>query len=137
MGGCHSSARDAGVVVSVPLFGVLYVWRGGGGAICRALRQSGPIGVQEAAGRGWGGAALSAGAVSGRPDLPDDRLARPQAEVSLPKIEGIVMLALMFRPAWRRTISSRPAWSGQSRSAMDFVGRQPSSVQVGVVGLQR
>jgi len=120
-------------LLSVPLFGLLYVW------LQRRRRRFaaryGSLGiVQEAAGRRLGRrrhippALFLAGLT-----MLMIGLARPQAEVSLPRIEGIVMLAFDVSGSMAADDFKPTRLEAAKAVAMDFVGRQPSTVQLGVV----
>jgi len=121
------------LLLSVPLFGVLYVWLGRRRR--RFAERYGSLGiVQEAAGRRLGRRRHIPPALflAGLTFLMIG-LARPQAEVSLPKIEGIVMLAFDVSGSMAADDFKPTRLEAAKAVAMDFVGRQPSSVQVGVV----
>ena len=120
-------------LLSVPLFGLLYVWLGRRRR--RFAERYGSLGiVQEAAGRRLGRrrhippALFLAGLT-----MLMIGLARPQAEVSLPRIEGIVMLAFDVSGSMAADDFKPTRLEAAKAVAMDFVGRQPSTVQLGVV----
>jgi Ca-activated chloride channel family protein len=121
------------LLLSVPLFGLLYVW------LQRRRRRFaeryGSLGiVQEAAGRRLGRRRHIPPALflAGLTTLMIG-LARPQAEVSLPRIEGIVMLAFDVSGSMAADDFKPTRLEAAKAVAMDFVERQPSSVQIGVV----
>jgi len=60
-------------------------------------------------------------------------LARPQMALSLPKREGIVILAFDTSGSMAATDMSPTRMEAAKKVAHDFVARQPSSVQIGVV----
>jgi Ca-activated chloride channel family protein len=120
-------------LLSVPLFGLLYVWLGRRRR--RFAERYGSLGiVQEAAGRQLGRRRHIPPALflAGLTTLMIG-LARPQAEVSLPRIEGIVMLAFDVSGSMAADDFKPTRLEAAKAVAMDFVERQPSSVQIGVV----
>jgi Ca-activated chloride channel family protein len=60
-------------------------------------------------------------------------LARPQAVVSLPRLEGTVILAFDVSGSMAATDFSPTRMEAAKAAAREFVARQPASVQVGVV----
>jgi Ca-activated chloride channel family protein len=60
-------------------------------------------------------------------------LARPNAEVTLPKIEGTVILAFDVSGSMAADDMQPTRMEAAKAAARDFVERQPSSVQIGVV----
>jgi Ca-activated chloride channel family protein len=60
-------------------------------------------------------------------------LARPQAVVSVPRFEGIVVLAFDISGSMAATDFSPTRMEAAKAAARSFVGRQPASVQIGVV----
>jgi Ca-activated chloride channel family protein len=61
-------------------------------------------------------------------------LARPQAVVSLPRIEGTVILAFDISGSMAADDLKPTRMEAAKVAARDFVQRQPSTVQIGVVG---
>ncbi len=60
-------------------------------------------------------------------------LARPQMQVSLPRVEGTVILAFDVSGSMAADDMTPTRMEAAKAAAMDFVDRQPLSVQVGVV----
>lgn len=60
-------------------------------------------------------------------------LARPQAEVSLPRVEGTVILAFDVSGSMAATDMQPTRMDAAKAVARDFVQRQPSTVRIGVV----
>ncbi|HLF27893.1 MAG TPA: VWA domain-containing protein [Anaerolineae bacterium] len=60
-------------------------------------------------------------------------LARPQAVVSLPRVEGIVILAFDVSGSMAADDVKPTRMDAARAAALDFVQRQPSTVQIGVV----
>jgi Ca-activated chloride channel family protein len=60
-------------------------------------------------------------------------LARPQAVVSLPKIEGTVILAFDVSGSMAATDMEPSRMEAAKTAAREFIQRQPSTVQIGVV----
>src|SRR3954469_12448139 len=60
-------------------------------------------------------------------------LARPQTVVSLPRIEGTVILAFDVSGSMAATDLKPTRMDAAKAAARDFVQRQPSTVQIGVV----
>ena len=60
-------------------------------------------------------------------------LARPQAEVSLPRVEGTVILAFDVSGSMAANDMQPTRMEAAKAVARDFVQRQPSTVQIGVV----
>jgi Ca-activated chloride channel family protein len=121
------------LLLSVPLFGLVYVWLGRRRR--RFAERYGSLGfVQEAAGRRLGRRRHIPPALflTGLTVLMIG-LARPQAEVSLPRIEGVVMLAFDVSGSMGADDFKPTRLEAAKAVAQDFVERQPSSVQVGVV----
>jgi len=61
-------------------------------------------------------------------------MARPQAEVSLPKVEGTVILAFDVSGSMAATDMTPTRMDAAKAAARAFVQRQPLSVQIGVIG---
>ncbi|CAN5863246.1 hypothetical protein BH10CHL1_BH10CHL1_15970 [soil metagenome] len=61
-------------------------------------------------------------------------LARPQAVISLPRIEGTVILAFDISGSMAAEDLKPTRMEAAKVAARDFVERQPSTVQIGVVG---
>ncbi|MCX6050080.1 MAG: VWA domain-containing protein [Chloroflexi bacterium] len=61
-------------------------------------------------------------------------LARPQAVISLPRIEGTVILAFDISGSMAADDLKPTRMEAAKAAARDFVERQPSTVQIGVVG---
>jgi Ca-activated chloride channel family protein len=60
-------------------------------------------------------------------------LARPQAIVSLPRLEGTVILAFDVSGSMAAEDLQPTRMEAAKAAALDFVGRQPSTIQIGVV----
>jgi Ca-activated chloride channel family protein len=60
-------------------------------------------------------------------------LARPQTVVSLPRVEGIVILAFDVSGSMAADDLQPTRMEAAKTAALDFVQRQPSSVQIGIV----
>ncbi len=60
-------------------------------------------------------------------------LARPQAVVSLPRVEGTIILAFDVSGSMAATDLEPTRMEAAKAAARDFVQRQPSSMQIGVV----
>jgi len=61
-------------------------------------------------------------------------LARPQAVVSLPRVEGTVILAFDISGSMAATDLKPTRMEAAKAAALDFVKRQPLTVQIGVIG---
>jgi Ca-activated chloride channel homolog len=61
-------------------------------------------------------------------------LARPQTQVSLPKVEGTVILAFDVSGSMAADDMKPTRMDAAKAAAADFVKRQPKSVEIGVVG---
>lgn len=121
------------LLLCVPLFGLLYV------RLQQRRRRFaasyGSLGiVQEAAGRRLGRRRHIPPALflAGLTTLMI-ALARPQTVVSLPRIEGTVILAFDVSGSMAADDLEPTRMEAAKAVAQDFVGRQPSSVQIGVV----
>ena len=61
-------------------------------------------------------------------------LARPQTVVSLPRVEGAVILAFDVSGSMSADDFKPTRMDAAKAAALDFIERQPSSVQIGVIG---